>query len=123
MLLLPPQTVKDFYAAVPGAQSNATEGGFVYPCESASRLPDITLTIADQVPVTVPATLLDRGRSATGSGKCFGGVQVGSPALSIWGDVFLKSQFVVFDGREPPRIGFAKQSGNTVKPGPQPLSS
>lgn len=30
--------------------------------------------------------------------------------MSIWGDVFLKSQFAVFDGRTPPRIGFARQN-------------
>jgi aspergillopepsin I len=107
LLLLPPKAVKDFYAQVKGAQLVATEGGYVYPCDSV--LPDLTVVMGD-IKATVPAMYLGRGMSMTGSGKCFGGLQQGSEQLSIWGDVFLKSQFVVFDGRDPPRIGFARQA-------------
>ncbi|KAF2675428.1 protease B, partial [Microthyrium microscopicum] len=118
LLLLPTEVVKAFYANVPGAQLITTEGGYVYPCESAAKMPDLKLLVAstrtsNETPVelTVPGYFLDRGKSATGSGRCFGGVQMGSPALSIWGDIFLKSQFVVFEhvNDTNPRIGFAKQ--------------
>jgi Eukaryotic aspartyl protease len=39
---------------------------------------------------------------------CFGGVQsnLGAP-LQIFGDVFFKSQFVVFNGANPPSLGLA----------------
>lgn len=53
-----------------------------------------------------------------GSTSCYGGIQQGSNTLSIWGDVFLKSQFTVFDGRTPPRIGFAKQNERFSVPMP-----
>jgi aspergillopepsin I len=111
LLLLPPKAVKDFYAQVQGAQLIATEGGYVYPCNSA--LPDLTVMMGD-IKAKVPSRFLSRGLSMTGSGKCFGGLQQGSEQLSIWGDIFLKSQFVVFDGRDPPRIGFAPQSPEAV---------
>jgi aspergillopepsin I len=82
----------------------------VYPCGSAANLPSITMHIGD-AKIVVPGRVVDRGLSATGSGLCYGGIQNGSPNLSIWGDIFLKSQFAVFDGREPPRLGFAPQAG------------
>ena len=58
---------------------------------------------------------MDRGLSLTGSGKCYGGIQNGAPNLSIWGDVFLKSQYVVFDGTVgSERIGFSRQAVEVV---------
>jgi aspergillopepsin I len=45
--------------------------------------------------------------------QCYGGIQrdTGMP-FSIFGDVFLKGVFVVFESEEgkPPRLGFAQQS-------------
>lgn len=39
---------------------------------------------------------------------CFGGIQsLEGSELSILGDVFLKSQFVIFDAGNEPRLGFA----------------
>jgi Eukaryotic aspartyl protease len=39
---------------------------------------------------------------------CFGGIQSNSQApLQIFGDVFFKSQFVAFNGAEPPSLGLA----------------
>lgn len=41
---------------------------------------------------------------------CFGGIQSNSGMeFSIFGDVFLKNQYVVFDA-EGPRLGFAQQA-------------
>jgi hypothetical protein len=117
LLLLPPKAAKDYYAQVPGAQSSAKEGGYAYPCDS--KLPDLTLIISN-VNLKIPATFLSRGASATGSGNCYGGVQQGADSLSIWGDIFLKSQFAVFDGRDEPRIGFAQQSIEVLNIGPSP---
>jgi aspergillopepsin I len=43
--------------------------------------------------------------------SCFGGIQSNSGVgFSIFGDIFLKSQYVVFDQTQgTPRIGFGQQ--------------
>jgi hypothetical protein len=108
-MLLPPAAAADYYSQVRGAINNQSEGGYVFPCDSA--LPDLTVQMVGGVSAVVPGHFVNRSRSQTpGSSSCYGGIQIGSPTLSIWGDVFLKSQFAVFDGRDPPRIGFAKQA-------------
>lgn len=109
LLLLPPPIPRNYYAQVPGAKYVASEGGFVYPCSSANSLPPLSLFVGPNIKAVMPANVLDRGRSLTGSGMCFGGLQSGMPDLSIWGDVFLKSQFMVFKGSEPPMLGFSQQ--------------
>lgn len=51
--------------------------------------------------------------SAVGDGEssCFGGIQSSDGMeFSVFGDVFLKNQYVVFDA-EGPRLGFAPQAG------------
>jgi len=118
LMLLPPKATRDYYAQVPGAQTSPGEGGWTYPCDV--KLPDLTLMISE-VKARVPANFLNRGLSATGSGKCYGGIQQGADSLSIWGDIFLKSQFVVFDGNDQPRIGLAQQSIEVINIGPSPM--
>jgi hypothetical protein len=110
-MLLPPAATADYYSQVKGAKNNPLEGGYVFPCDSV--LPDLTVQMIGGISAVVPGHFVNRSVSQTpGSSSCYGGIQQGSPTLSIWGDVFLKSQFAVFDGRDPPRIGFAKQAAD-----------
>jgi hypothetical protein len=124
LLMLPERTVRDFYAAVPGAVYSAAESAWVHRCGAA--LPDLTLeassspsgTAAGRAPtatLALPGGLLTRGPSAKeGYPWCVGGVQETTRAdMVIWGDVLLKALFVVFDGSDPPlgpRVGFALQA-------------
>jgi hypothetical protein len=123
LMLLPPAAAADYYSQVQGASNNQTEGGYVFPCNS--QLPDLTVQMLGGASAVIPGHFMNRSKSQTpGSTQCYGGIQQGSPTLSIWGDVFLKSQFAVFDGRDPPRIGFAKQSGDGfAQVSPQTLSA
>ncbi|KAK4105448.1 acid protease [Parathielavia hyrcaniae] len=110
LLLLPAAIAQAYYWQVPGARSSAQVGGWVFPCDVAPTLPDLTLHLGTYKAV-VPGELMvfapvDTDDLATAA-LCFGGVQTaaGLP-FAIYGDVFFKAQFTVFD-IEGRRLGFA----------------
>ena len=120
LLYLPAAAVSAYYAKVPGATNSASQGGYIFPC--SATLPSITLGIGTYRAV-VPGSYINYA-PATGSGKlaaricyrtyantlteCFGGIQSDAGiGFAIYGDIFLKSQFVVFNGGSTPEIGFA----------------
>jgi len=103
LLYLPSAAVTAYYAKVSGAKYSSSEGGYIFPC--SATLPSITLGIGSYRAV-VPGTYINYA-PATGS-SCFGGIQSNTGiGFSIYGDIFLKSQFVVFDMTSPPKLGFA----------------
>lgn len=57
----------------------------------------------------VPGSYINYAPVSDGSSTCFGGIQSDDGiGFSIFGDVFLKSQFVVFsDASGGPQLGFA----------------
>ncbi|MCJ1381275.1 Type I transmembrane sorting receptor [Xylographa soralifera] len=102
LLYLPAAAVKAYYAKVSGAKNSAAAGGYVFPC--SATLPSITLGIGSYKAV-VPGTYINYAPYSGSS--CFGGIQSNAGiGFSIYGDIFLKSQFVVFNGNVP-EIGFA----------------
>jgi aspergillopepsin I len=106
-MLLPANVVADYYSKVPGASRNISIGGYVFPCETV--LPSFTTIIGDYRAVT-PAEHINYQPIRPGSPTCFGGIQASANArFSIFGAVFLKSQFAVFDSQGP-RLGFAPQA-------------
>ncbi|KAF2230053.1 aspartic protease pepB [Viridothelium virens] len=97
--------VTAYYRQVSGAQNSESAGGYVFDCDA--DLPDFGIVIGGTTH-TVPGA--DINFAPNGDGTCFGGIQSNTGiGFSILGDIFLKSQYVVFDSQGP-RIGFAQQS-------------
>ncbi|KAI8947204.1 eukaryotic aspartyl protease [Xylaria longipes] len=102
LMLVPDNIAAAYYAQVPGAVNAAqTAGGYVFPC--STTLPSYTAVIGPYQAV-IPGELINfapvDGNTFADATTCFGGIQAipaGFP-FAIYGDVFLKSQFVVFHG-------------------------
>ncbi|KAF2179975.1 acid protease [Zopfia rhizophila CBS 207.26] len=110
LLYLPTAVVKAYYAKVPKAQVSRTEGGYIFPC--STTLPDFTVIIGGSKQV-VPGKYINYAPTKTDPTTCFGGIQkVGDIGVSIFGDIFLKSKYVIHEaGSGTPRLGFAQQVG------------
>ncbi|KAF7165572.1 hypothetical protein CNMCM5623_009757 [Aspergillus felis] len=107
LLLLDDSVVADYYSQVSGAENNSQYGGYVFPCSTS--LPSFTAVIGGYNAV-VPGQYINFSPVTDGSSTCFGGIQSNSGlGFSIFGDIFLKSQYVVFDSQGP-RLGFAAQA-------------
>ncbi|KKK19892.1 hypothetical protein P175DRAFT_0429296 [Aspergillus ochraceoroseus IBT 24754] len=107
LVLIDTAIANSYYSKVTGAQNSQSYGGWVFPCSTS--LPSFTITIGDYDAV-IPSEYINYAPVTTGSSTCFGGIQNNQGLdFSILGDVFLKSQYVVFDS-EGPRLGFAAQA-------------
>lgn len=113
LMLMSDEVVAAYYAQIPSAQNNQQVGGFVFDC--TENLPSFTAIIGGYQAL-VPGDIIKfapvDGTTIETSQTCFGGIQsaTGLP-FAIYGDIFLKAQFTVFDGGNM-RIGFAAKSGN-----------
>ncbi|KAI0151560.1 eukaryotic aspartyl protease [Xylariaceae sp. FL1272] len=110
LLLVPASIAAAYYAQVAGAVNAVdTAGGWVFPC--GATLPTYTAVIGPYKAV-IPGEFVNYapvdGNTFDTATTCFGGIQevpAGFP-FAIYGDVFLKSQFVIFDGGNE-QLGFA----------------
>lgn len=106
LLLLPDSIVSAYYAQVSSARYDSTQGGYVVSC--SATLPSFTAVIGGQKFV-VPGSYINYAQVSTT--QCYGGIQSNAGiGFSIFGDIFLKSQFVVFSmENSTPQLGFAAQ--------------
>ncbi|GAO19822.1 hypothetical protein UVI_02059230 [Ustilaginoidea virens] len=105
LLYVQQQAAFAYYAQVPG--STLYRGSiFIYPCNQV--LPNFSVYIEGRQ-FTIPGRYLKY--AVMHGNKCVGGIQ-GSAGLpfNIYGDIFLKAVFAVFDESQgQPRLGFAKK--------------
>ncbi|KAI3333295.1 secreted aspartic proteinase precursor [Ustulina deusta] len=106
LVMLPPQIVKDYYAAVYGAKLDNYQGGYVFPCDA--KLPNFVLGVG-QSKITIPGKYINYAPTDLVGMTCFGGIQSDEGiGFSIIGDVALKAAFVVFDASpHQRRLGWA----------------
>ncbi|KAI0420906.1 hypothetical protein EKO27_g1435 [Xylaria grammica] len=105
LLLADPAVAQAYYAQVDGAQNDQQQGGFTIPCDA--KLPDLQLAVGDATATVKGADLSFAPVDAAGQ-TCFGGLQAGeSGGLQVYGDIFFKSNFVVFNGGNN-TLGFAQ---------------
>lgn len=105
LLLIPDAIVSAYYSGVSGAQNDPQQGGYTYPC--STTLPDISFQIGSYK-ATVPGSYVNYAPIDESGTTCFGGIQSSRGiGFNIFGDIFLKSQFVVFEGGASPRLGLA----------------
>ncbi len=107
LLYLPDSIVNSYYRTVQGAKNDQQQGGYTYPC--AANLPNISFKIGSYTAV-VPGNYITYAPVDASGRTCFGGLQSSTGiGINIFGDIFLKSQFVVFQGGSSPRLGFASK--------------
>ncbi|KAI1821815.1 eukaryotic aspartyl protease [Xylaria intraflava] len=111
LLVLPDYIAAAYYSNIPGAINKGQgSGGYVFPC--SATLPSYTAIIGPYKAV-VPGEYINHslagGDAANGTLMCYGGIQAAPPGYTyaIYGDVFLKSQFVVFHGGDNVQLGLA----------------
>lgn len=107
LLMLDDSIVKDYYSQVSGAEDSTQEGGYVFPCDTT--MPDFSFGVGDGY-ITVPGEYINWAAVDSTNTTCYGGLQSdASIGFSIFGDIALKSAYVVFDGAEG-RVGWAAKT-------------
>jgi aspergillopepsin I len=103
------EIVDAYYSQVDGAQNDSQQGGYIFSCDT--QLPDFTVTIGGHDAV-VPGNYINFAPVDDQGTSCFGGIQSSADiGFAIYGDVFLKSQYVVFDQTQgSPRLGVAAKA-------------
>ncbi|KAI9057680.1 acid protease, partial [Trametes sanguinea] len=105
LCLVADDVVDAIYGAIPGAVFDDQQGGYKFP--SDATIPEVAFAVGDTLYKLNPK---DFAFGDAGSGFTFGGVQSrGDLDFDIFGDVFLKSVYVVFNQGEK-TVGLAQRN-------------
>ncbi|KAK4040661.1 aspartic peptidase domain-containing protein [Parachaetomium inaequale] len=94
LMLVSKELSDGYYSQVPGAKLTLAAGGMTFPCNTS--LPDLLLDVGGVYNARVRGTDINFGTLQ--GDVCFGGIQRSTSQFQIWGDIFFRSQFVVFHG-------------------------
>ncbi|PCH40757.1 acid protease [Wolfiporia cocos MD-104 SS10] len=104
LCLVHDDVVEQIYHQIPGARYSNRRGGWIYPHHA--KVPEIHLAIGHTM---YRLNAVDFPCSNAGDGLNFGGIQSrGNLDYDIFGDVFLKSLYVVFNQGEK-KVGVAQR--------------
>ncbi|KAH9854865.1 acid protease [Lenzites betulinus] len=104
LLLVSDDVVDSIYGSIKGAVYDDQQGGYKFP--SDATLPDISFAVGDTL---YKVNGQDFAFGDAGEGFTFGGIQSrGDLGFDIFGDVFLKSVYVVFNQGEK-TVGLAQR--------------
>lgn len=109
LLMLPTAVVEAYYKQVSGASYDSTQGGYTFACDA--DLPDFTLGIGTEGGrIVIPGDYVNYAPLDSANTTCYGGIQDDSDiGFAIFGDVALKAAFVIFEGGDSPRLGWASK--------------
>lgn len=107
LLYLQEDVVREFYEHVPSARFDSSTAVWTFHCSETP--PDFSVKIAGVRFVVPGKALIYAPAASDDTVNCMGGIQsMGKDSGSIFGDVFMKHFFVIFDANKR-RIGVAKQ--------------
>ncbi|KAK2027575.1 eukaryotic aspartyl protease [Colletotrichum zoysiae] len=105
LLLLPDSIVSAYYGKISGAKYDSSQGGYVFPCKTTP--PTFTFGVGS-ARITIPSDYMNF--EAVTSTQCYGSLQSSSDiGINIFGDIALKSAFVVFNGGTK-QVGWAAKN-------------
>lgn len=108
LLLLPASIAKAYYAKVSGARYDSRQAGYVFSCKA--NLPDFTFGVGS-AKITIPGSYINFAPVDATGAQCYGGIQEDTGiGFAIYGDIALKAAFVVFDGGNSTRLGWASKA-------------
>lgn len=106
LLTLPNSVTSRYWTQVAGATYSVYEGGYIFPC--SATLPSFSFGVGNTT-VVVPGPYLNYVKLED-KANCYGGLQPSNgDGISIFGDVALKANFVVFDAGNK-QIGWAAKN-------------
>ncbi|OHE93237.1 eukaryotic aspartyl protease [Colletotrichum orchidophilum] len=94
-VLLPGDIVAHYYADIPDSAHDPKLEAWVFPCSSASSIPDMQFRTAGGYVGTISKESINLGPAPGNSEMCFGGIQgSGNARRAIFGGVALRSMYV-----------------------------
>ncbi|CAK7273385.1 hypothetical protein SEPCBS57363_005626 [Sporothrix epigloea] len=105
LLALPSSVVKAYYKKVSGSSYSDTYTGYVFPCGTTT--PSFTFGVGS-LHIEIPGDYMSYAAANDDGTTCYGSLQK-SDGTNVFGDIALKSAFVVFNGASSPTIGWANK--------------